>query len=128
VVQAKQKGKQMKKTIQTIAVAVAAMAAVALTGCMSLTGSIQDQYKPIAQNGYTVVADQVQSSHFVINLFGFPISDMKGSPSRRMYEEALKQAPGADALIEYACDTRIWLLGPFTVTCNTLTGTAVKTK
>ena len=44
-----------------------------------------------------------------------------------MYKNALAQAPGADALIEYTTDTKLLNLGLIMVQWYTLTGVPVKT-
>lgn len=118
----------MKKSIQWLAVAAFAVVAFALSGCSTVPGAIQDKTKPIEQNGYTVVADEVSASEQMIMVFGFAASDVRGSLSRRLYQKCLKQAPGADALIEYTIDTKRVTLGVVNVISYTMTGTAVKTK
>ena len=120
----------MKKSMKTLAVAAAAAAVLALTGCVSMPGGIQDKTKPMSQDGYTVVGPQVQAQHWSWVLLGIPISDVPGSLSQEMYKSCLKKAGnGADALIEYSMDTTMIVLGPFgTITRQTMTGTPVKTK
>ena len=119
----------MKKTIQTLAVVAAAVAAVTLTGCMSFPGAIQSTTKPLDQNSYTVVAPEVSATDTQISIFGFGVSDIRGSVSRRLYQKCLAQAPGADALIEYTEDQKLVTIPPFfSVKWFTLTGTAVQSK
>lgn len=113
--------------IKLLAGAVMAVAAMAVTGCYSVPGTIQDKSKPMTQTGYTVVGDEVSASEWTVFLLGIPISDLRGSAGRRMYKNALEQAPGADALIEYTTDLRGVNLNIIGVQCFTLTGTAVKT-
>ena len=107
----------------------AALAAVALTmaGCTSFPGVIQDKSKPMEQNKYTVVGEEVSATECTVYFFGVPLSDLRGSAGRRMYKNCLSQAPGADALIEYTTDTKSISAGPIGVIWYTLTGTPVKT-
>jgi predicted small secreted protein len=119
----------MKKTIQALAVAAVAVAAVALTGCYSVPGSIQHATKPLDQNGYTVVAKEVSATDTQVTIFGFGASDLRGSISRRLYQNCLNQARGSDALIEYTQDEKVVAFPPFfSVRWFTLTGTAVQSK
>lgn len=118
----------MKKYIQWLAVAAFAVGAFALSGCMTVPGVIQDKTKPIQQNGYTVVAEEVSATEPMVMVFGFAASDVRGSLSRRLYQKCLKQAPGADALIEFTTDVKQVNLGVVNVMWYTMTGTAVKTK
>lgn len=115
----------MKKMVLAGAAFAAAM--VAMTGCHSYPGMIQDKSKPISQNGYAVVGDEVSATEMQVYLFGFPMSDLRGSTGRRMYKNALKQAPGADALIEYTTDMKMVGGGPLVFQWYTLTGVPVKT-
>lgn len=107
-------------------VAIAATAIV-VSGCSSYPGTIQDKSKPMNQNGYTVVGEEVSATECQVSVFGISASDLRGSAGRRMYKKALAQAPGADALIEYTTDTKNMMLGPVFLQWFTLTGTAVKT-
>lgn len=115
----------MKMTVLAGAAIAAAMMAV--TGCQSFPGVIQDKSKPIAQNGYTIVGDEVSATEAQVYVFGIAASDLRGSAGRRMYKNALAQAPGADALIEYTTDTKLLNLGLIMVQWYTLTGVPVKT-
>ena len=113
--------------LKVLAGAAIAAAAMVVTGCHSYPGVIQDKSKPISQNGYTVVGDEVSATEMQVYLFGFPMSDLRGSAGRRMYKNALQQAPGADALIEYTTDTKMFGGGPLLFQWYTLTGVPVKT-
>lgn len=114
--------------LKLIAGAAIAAAMVGMSGCMMYPGVIQDKSKPIDQNGYTVVGDEVSATEFQAYVFGFALSDLRGSPSRRLYKQCLSQASGSDALIEYALDTKGVNLYWFGLQWFTLTGTPVKTK
>lgn len=119
----------MKKSIQALVIAAVAIAAVALTGCTSVPGTIMDKSKPIDPHGYTVVKPEVSATEAMVNILGFNVSDLRGSPSRRMYQACLAQTKGeADALIEYSTDIKTLNLGIINVMWFTMTGTAVKTK
>ena len=113
--------------IKILAGAALAAAAMVMSGCYSYPGVIQDKSKPMSQNGYTVVGDEVSAAECQVFLFGFPMSDLRGSSGRRMYKNALAQAPGADALVEYTTDTKMINAGVIMVQWYTLTGVPVKT-
>ena len=117
----------MTKKVLLSCVAIFAVM-LTLTSCISHPGVIQDKSKPINQNGYTVVGDEVSATECMVTIFGVPLSDLRGSAGRRMYKNALEQAPGADALIEYTTDTKGLNLPviPVQVVWYTLTGTPVK--
>ena len=116
----------MKSYLAILSLAV--LAAVVFVGCTTVPGTIQDKTKPLAQNGYTVVGPEVSATEAMVSVFGFSVSDMRGSPSRRMYQKALSKAPGADALIEYSTDIKKLNLVFVNVMWYTVTGTPVKTK
>lgn len=118
----------MKKTIQALTVAVLAAAAFAMTGCTSVPGTILNNTKPLSQDGYTVVAPQVQASEISVNILGIPVSNPTGSPSRRLYRNCLAQTPGADALIEYSMDVQQFNFLILSVERYLLVGTPVKSK
>ena len=118
----------MKKAIQALTVAAFAVAAFVLTGCTSVPGTIMDKTKPLSQDGYTVVAPQVQASELNVCIFGIPVSNPVGSPSRRLYQNCLSQAPGADALIEYSLDAQTFNFVILSVDRYLLVGTPVKSK
>lgn len=105
------------------------LAAVVLTmsGCVAVPGAVMDKSKPMEQNRYTVVGDEVSATECTVYLLGIPLSNLRGSTGRRMYKNALSQAPGADALIEYTNDCRIMNIGPVQLLWFTLTGVPVKT-
>lgn len=107
--------------------AITVVALVFVTGCISTPGVIQDKSKPMSQGEYTVVGDEVSATETQVFVFGVPMSDLRGSAGRRMYKNALAQAPAADALIEYTTDTKVLNLSFFQVIWYTLTGTPVKT-
>ncbi len=107
--------------------AVVAAAALAMSGCHIVPGTIRDMSKPIEQGGYSEPADEVSATELQVYLFGFPMSDLRGSAGRRLYKNALAQAPGADALIEYTTDTKTLNLAFMVFQWYTLTGVPVKT-
>ena len=113
--------------VKVLAGAAIAAAAIAMSGCYSYPGTVLDKSKPMMQTGYTVVGDEVSASEFTFFLLGIPLSDLRGSAGRRMYKNALAQAPGADALIEYTTDVRGINLNIIGVQWFTVTGTPVKT-
>jgi len=107
--------------------AIAAMAMVWMSGCHITPGVVSDKSKPIEQGRYSVVGSEVSATEAQMYLFGMPMSDLRGSAGRRMYKNALAQAPGADALIEYAMDSKELNLCFLVFQWYTLTGTPVKT-
>ena len=113
---------------KVLAGAAIAAAAMVMSGCSTYPGTILDKSKPMDQNGYTVVGDEVSASECQVSIFGFSMSDQRGSAGRRMYKKALAQAPGADALIEYTTDVKMINVPIVSFTWFTLTGTPVKTK
>lgn len=113
--------------IKMLAGAALLAAATAVTGCHLYPGVIVDKSKPIEQGGYTVVSDEVSATEMQVYVFGWPLSDLRGSAGRRMYKTALSQAPGADALIEYTTDIKMFGGGPLLFQWFTLTGVPVKT-
>ncbi len=118
----------MKRKMKVLAGAAIAAAAIVVSGCHSYPGTIHDKSKPMSQNGYTVVGEEVSATEMQVGLFGIVLSDQRGSAGRRMYKSALAKAPGADALIEYTTDVRDINLGPVFLQWFTLTGVPVKTK
>ena len=122
----KMKG-QIKMKMKLLAGAAIAAAAMTMTGCMVTPGTIHDKSKPIAQGGYTVVGEAVTATEHQIFILGWPLSDARGSMGRRMYKNALGQAPGADALIEYTTDQTFYNFPFVQVLRYTLSGVPVKT-
>lgn len=114
--------------MKTLAGAAIAAALMAVSGCMMYPGTIQDKSKPIEQGRYSVVGDEVSASEFQAYVFGVALSDLRGSPGRRLYKQCLNQAPGADALIEYTLDNKGVNLYWFGLQWYTLTGVPVKTE
>lgn len=117
----------MKLTLKALAAVAAVAAVVALTGCTTVPGNIVNMSKPLAQGGYETLKD-VSASETQVIVFGYGVGDLRGSMGRRLYQQALNKAPGADALIEYTMDTKRVNLGVVQVMTFTLTGTAVQTK
>ncbi|MBP5285890.1 MAG: hypothetical protein ILO34_07290 [Kiritimatiellae bacterium] len=113
--------------IKILAGAAIAAAMMTTTGCQVTPGTIRDQSKPLLPGRYSVVGDEVSATETQVYLLGFPVSDLRGSAGRRMYKQALSQAPGADALIEYTTDTKIVNLQFVMFQWFTLTGVPVKT-
>ena len=115
--------------LKLIAGVAIAAAMVGMSGCYMYPGTISDKSKPIEQGGYSVVGDEVSATETQVYLLGIPMSDLRGSAGRRMYMNALAQAPaGADALIEYTTDTKQLNLSLLVFQWYTLTGVPVKTK
>ena len=123
----KQKKGKQKMKMKVFAGAAIASVILAVSGCYSYPGTIQDKSKPIAQDGYTVVGNEVSATELQVFLFGVPMSDLRGSAGRRMYKNALAQAPGSDALIEYTTDMKMVNLNFLMFQWYTLTGVPVKT-
>lgn len=113
------------KNIALMTVAVLGVAFV--SGCLSVPAGYVTSNIPVSQNGYTVVADKVSGVDQQINVLGFGVSRF-GSAQDRAVQNALKQAPGADALVGMAIDFQSSNLVFVQILTTRVTGTAVKTK
>jgi hypothetical protein len=95
-----------------------------LSGCMHDPGGIAPSTIPLAPGGYTVVKENVQGSDCLVAILGIlPVSG--GNRTHNAIKDALKEAPGATALVGVTSDaySQYWIL--WSNTCTEVHGTAV---
>jgi hypothetical protein len=95
-----------------------------LAGCSHYPGGIAPSTFPLAPGGYTVVKKNVEASDCLVSLLGiFPLSG--GNQTHLAIADALKEAPGATALVGVTSDaySQYWIL--WSHTCTEVHGTAV---
>ena len=95
-----------------------------LSGCIHDPGGIAPSTIPLAPGGYRVVKDEVRGSDCLVALLGIlPVSG--GNKTHNAIRDALKEAPGATALVNATSDayTQYWIL--WSNTCTVVQGTAV---
>jgi hypothetical protein len=100
------------------------VALVMLAGCSHYPGGIAPSTIPLAPGGYTVVKSNVVGSDCLVSLLGIlPLSG--GNQTHLAVTDALKQAPGATALVNVTSDaySQYWIL--WSNTCTEVRGTAV---
>ena len=113
--------------IKTVAVACA----LALSGCLSRTVAMLDSSDPVEQGRYTVLGSEVTGTDTQV-LFFFMTFGASGSGARRATEDALTQAPSADALVRVAVDLEEFyfpfnfIIAPIGIVKTRVTGTPVK--
>jgi len=99
-------------------------ALLVLSGCIHYPGGIAPSTIPLAQGGYTVVKDHVEGSDCLVAILGIlPVSG--GNRTDNAIKDALKEAPGATALVNVTSDahSQYWIL--WSSTCTEVRGTAV---
>ncbi len=97
---------------------------LASVGCTHTPGGIAPSTIPLAPGGYTVVKENVRGSDCQVSLLMIlPISG--GNRTDNAIQDALKQAPGATALVSVTSDSysQYWIL--WSNTCTEARGTAV---
>lgn len=95
-----------------------------LSGCVNYPGGIAPSTVPLVPGGYTVVKENVEGSDCRVALLGIlPLSG--GNKTSNAVVDALKEAPGATALVNVTSDahTQYWIL--WSSTCTEVRGTAV---
>jgi hypothetical protein len=95
-----------------------------LAGCTHYPGGIAPSTIPLAPGGYTVVKEQVRGSDCLVSLLMIlPVSG--GNRTHNAIADALKEAPGATALVNVTSDaySQYWIL--WSHTCTEVRGTAV---
>lgn len=128
------------KSSTIAAVAAVAIALVGATGCIStdkkmMPGGIAASTKPIEQGKYTVLnGGNVVTGKYTVDLLNSSNNDVSGSAMKKACDQALTQAPGADALVDIKIDTlsivKMWRFPPIPleITYTTfVTGVPVKT-
>lgn len=115
--------------IKSIAIVASCALGIALTtGCrMNASSGIMPMTKPITQGQYVVVGDRVEASESSwIGPFGFTTAK-PGNATLRCFDEAIKKAPGADALIETGYNVEFVNYGIVKQFITRVIGTPVKT-
>lgn len=109
-------------------VTLPALCAVALltVGCTTIPSNYVASSIPVEQGRYTVVAEKVTGTDSQVNILGFGASRI-GSSQNRAIDDALRQAPGANALVGMSIDIETKNLLVAMVITTRVTGTAVKT-
>ena len=110
---------------------LAATSAVATAGCLSKTAAMLASSDPVEQGRYTVLGSEVTGTDTQVMLL-FMTFGASGSGARRATEDALSQAPSADALVRVAVDTEEFyfpfnfIIAPIGIVKTRVTGTPVK--
>lgn len=115
--------------IKSIAIVASCALGIALTtGCRTnVGGGIMTSTKPVTQGQYVVVGDRVEASESSwMGPFGITTAK-PGNPTLRCLDEALKKAPGADALIETGYNVEFVNYGIVKQFITRVIGTPVKT-
>lgn len=92
--------------------------------CTHYPGGIAPSTIPLAPGGYTVVKEHVEGSDCLVALLGIlPVSG--GNRTHNAIADALKEAPGATALVNVTSDaySQYWIL--WSHTCTEVRGMAV---
>jgi hypothetical protein len=95
-----------------------------LVGCTHTSGGVAPSNVPIEPGKYRVLKTDAHGSDCLVALLGFiPVSG--GNETRRAVSSALKDAPGADALVNITADSyrQFWIL--FSKSCTEIHATAV---
>src|SRR5262245_40391692 len=85
--------------------------------CTHTPGGIAPSTIPLEPGGYTVIKSHVEGSDCQVNLLGLlPLSD--GNTTDEAIADALKDAPGATALVNVTADaySQFWILWSNTCT------------
>ncbi len=96
-------------------------AALFSQGCYALPVSLAASTIPLIPGSYTEVGDASGSS-YAISILGFPLSEP--NPTGRARDRAISGA-NADALVNVACDSYVYNLGPVGIIITNVTGTGV---
>lgn len=97
-----------KQTLAALAAAAAAM--LGTTGCISTQktmspGGIIASSKPVFDGKYTVLnGGKTVTGKYTFDVLHAKNNDISGSAMKKAVDEALAQAPGADALIDIKTD------------------------
>lgn len=109
----------MKTTLRVSAVASLAL----LASCIVMPVALAPSTIPLTPGTYTELG-AVTGSAVGVNILGFALSE--GTQAAKARDRALQQNPEAGALINVACDSSMYLLGPVTVMVTRVSGIAVK--
>lgn len=111
--------------------AIAAAAALALSGCLSKTVAMVTSTDPVEQGRYTVLGSEVTGTDTQVMIL-FMTFGASGSGARRATEDALSQAPSADALVRVAVDCEEFyfpfnfIVAPVGIVKTRVSGTPIK--
>jgi hypothetical protein len=100
------------------------IASLALAACSHAPGGIAPSTTPVAPGGYKVLKTDVEGSDCLVSLLMIvPLSN--GNTTHEAIADAIKQVPGANALIDVSSDSysQIWIL--WRNTCTVVHGSAV---
>ena len=117
----------MKKVLRILAAATA----VAMSGCLSKTAVMLTSTDPVEQGRYTVLGSEVSGTDTQVMIL-FMTFGASGSGARRAIEDALSQAPSADALVRVAVDTEEFyfpfnfIVAPVGIVKTRVSGTPIK--
>ena len=117
----------MNNMLRILAVAMA----VAMSGCLSKTAAMLASTDPVEQGHYTVLGSEVSGTDTQVMIL-FITFGASGSGARRATEDALSQAPSADALVRVAVDTEEFyfpfnfIVAPVGIVKTRVTGTPIK--
>ena len=111
--------------IKNIAILAACAAGIAvITGCTTVPAGYVTSNVPVAPGGYTEMGTVTGTDSQAI-IFGVGAS-LIGSSQDRAVKDALKKAPGADAIVGMAIDFEQKNFGVVHILTTRVTGTAVK--
>ena len=117
----------MKKVLRILAAATA----VAMSGCLSKTAAMLTSTDPVEKGRYTVLGSEVSGTDTQVMIL-FMTFGASGSGARRAIEDALSQAPSADALVRVAVDTEEFyfpfnfIVAPVGIVKTRVSGTPIK--
>ncbi len=113
----------MKKLMKC---ALAAFCAITLAGCLSSPLTLVPSTDPVEQGKYTVLGSEVSGTDTQVALLFLTTFGAHGSGMRRAIDDALSQAPGADALVRVAVEQEYFWLIALNFYKMRVTGTPVK--
>lgn len=90
---------------------LSAIAAGALTGCMSSPITFCTSSIPVEAGKYSVIADEVTGTNTQVDWLFFTFG-LGGSGQRHALSDALAQVPGAEALVGMAIDEEHFFIIP----------------
>ena len=99
--------------------------AFGVTGCMTHPVTFVGESRPVEPGQYTVIGDETEGLDYQVQTFGLGLS-IPGSAQRRAYQQALRNAPGADGLIEMAVDVQRIDIPFVSFVTTRVTGTPIK--
>lgn len=107
-----------------VAVSVAIICAVILTGCVTSSAGVAPSTRPLSPDGYTLMTD-AEGTSWGISLLGF--LPLKQAHTAAALDEALRDR-GADALVQVSVDNRSCYLLLFSFQTIRVSGLAARAK